>query len=195
MTPHGHLAPGAVPGLCALALALAPASGAPPAPAQAVQWRLDYGAARREAAAHKRPLVLVFSAESCPWCRQMERTTLRDPEVVGALNRRSVPVKVAADDAHNGPLVSGLGLQGLPAVVLVAPGGQVLAIREGFLDAASFLALLDRAPALGAGPGRGARAARGPREAPDGPPGRRPGGEMLVAQAAVTYRGPRGPGR
>ena len=195
MTSHGHLTPGAVPGLCALALALAPASGAPPAPAQAVQWRLDYGAARREAAAHKRPLVLVFSAESCPWCRQMERTTLRDPEVVGVLNRRSVPVKVAADDARNGPLVSGLGLRGLPAVVLVAPGGQVLATREGFLDAAGFLALLDRAPALGAGPGWGALASRGPREAPDGPPGRRPGGSMLVSHAAVAYRGPRGPGR
>jgi thiol:disulfide interchange protein len=106
----------------------------------------------------------------------MERTTLRDPEVVGVLNRRFVPVEIAADDARNGSLVSGLGLQGLPAVVLVAPGGQVLATREGFLDAAGFLALLDRALALGAGPGRGALAARGPREAPDGPPGRRPGG-------------------
>jgi thiol:disulfide interchange protein len=145
MTSHGHLAPGAVPGLFALALALALAPGAPPASAQAVQWRPDYGAARREAAAHKRLLVLVFSAESCPWCRQMERTTLRDPEVVGVLNRRFVPVKVAADDARNGSLVSGLGLQGLPAVVLVAPGGQVLATREGYLDAAGFLALLDRA--------------------------------------------------
>jgi hypothetical protein len=38
------------------------------------------------------------------------------------------------------------------------------------------LALLNRALALGAGPGRGGLAARGPREAPDGPPGRRPGG-------------------
>ncbi|MBV8556750.1 MAG: thioredoxin family protein [Planctomycetaceae bacterium] len=166
--------PGAVPGLWALALALA--SGAPPAAAQAVQWRPDYGAARREAAAHQRPLVLVFSAASCPWCRQMERTTLRDPEVVGVLNRRFVPVQVAADDARNGYLVSGLGLRGLPAVVLVAPGGQVLTTREGFLDAAGFLALLDRAPARGAGLERGALAARGPRAARDGPPGRRPGG-------------------
>jgi hypothetical protein len=72
--------------------------------------------------------------------------------------------------------VSGLGLQGLPAVVLVAPGGQVLATREGYLDAAGFLALLNRALALGAGPGRGVLAAQSPREAPDGPPGRRPGG-------------------
>ena len=174
MTSHGHLAPGAVPGLFALALALA--SGAPPASAQAVQWRPDYGAARREAAEHKQPLVLVFSAEYCTWCQQMERTTLRDPEVVGVLNRRFVPVKVAADDARNGSLVSGLGLQGLPAVVLVAPGGQVLATREGYLDAAGFLALLNRALALGAGPGRGVLAAQSPREAPDGPPGRRPGG-------------------
>jgi hypothetical protein len=71
MTPHGHLAPGAVPGLFALALALALAPGAPPASAQAVQWRPDYGAARREAAEHKRPLVLVFSAKSCPRCRQV----------------------------------------------------------------------------------------------------------------------------
>jgi thiol:disulfide interchange protein len=161
MTSHGLLAPGAVPGLFALALALALAPGAPPASAQAVQWRPDYGAARREAAEHKQPLVLVFSAEYCTWCKQMERTMLRDPEVVGVLNRRFVPVKVAADDARNGYLVGGLGLQGLPAVVLVAPGGQVLATREGYLDAAGFLALLDRALALGAGPGRGALAARG----------------------------------
>ena len=129
-----------------------PPHSPPPRAAQAVQWRPDYGAGRREAAAHQRPLVLVVSAASCPWCRQMERTTLRDPAVVGVLNRRFVPVQVAADDARDGPLVSGLGLRGLPAVALVAPGGQVLTTREGFLDAAGFLALLfQSAPGVSAG--------------------------------------------
>ena len=174
MTSHGHLVPGAVPGLFALALALA--SGAPPASAQAVQWRPDYGAARREAATHKQPLVLVFSAEYCTWCQQMERTTLRDPEVVGVLNRRFVPVKVAADDARNGSLVSGLGLQGLPAVVLVAagrpgpddPGGLS---RRGRLPGAA-----EPRPGPRRRPGAGGPRRPEPREAPDGPPGRRPGG-------------------
>lgn len=118
--------------------------GAPLAPAQTVQWRPDYGAARRESSERKQPLVLVFSAGYCGWCSQMEGTTFRDPNVIGELNRRFIPLKVAADDARNTYLVSGLRVQGLPAIVLVSPAGKVLLAQEGYLDSAGFLALLRR---------------------------------------------------
>jgi thioredoxin-related protein len=150
--------------------------GATPAPAQAVQWRPDYGTARREASEKKQPLVLILSAGYCPACNQLESTTLRSPDVVRELNQRFIPLKVAADDPRNDYLVTGLRIQGLPAIVLISPGGQVLKAQEGYLDAAGFVALLKVAIAGADGPGRrspqgAAMAAR----APDGARGFRIG--------------------
>jgi uncharacterized protein YyaL (SSP411 family) len=114
------------------------------AAAQTVQWRPDHGPARREASETKRPLVVFFTAGYCPWCHKMDATTFRDAEVIRQLNQEFVPVKVASDEARNSGLVSGHRIQGLPATVLVTPGGQVMVKHEGYLDAAGFLALLKR---------------------------------------------------
>jgi len=119
--------------------------GAPLAEAQTVQWRSDYGPARREASEKKQPLVLIFSADYCGVCQQMEGSTFRNPDVVRQMNAQFIPLKVAADDGRNEYLVSGLRIQALPAIVLITPGGQVVNKQEGYLDAACFLALLKQA--------------------------------------------------
>lgn len=116
--------------------------GAASASAQAVQWRPDYGSARKEAAQSRQAVVMIFSSEHCPWCRQLEGTTLRDPAIVGLLNRGFIPLRVATEDARNAYLVQALRIEGVPAVVLVAPGGQVLSSQAGYLDPSTFQALL-----------------------------------------------------
>lgn len=141
MAFHRTLVSGTTLGLIVLALRVSPA------PAQDVQWRPDYGAARREAAENKRPIALILSAEYCGWCKHLDATTLRNPEVVGLLNERFVPLKVAGDDPRNAYLVNGLRIQGYPAIVTISTGGTVRETHEGYLDVPDFLALLRRATA------------------------------------------------
>ncbi len=102
-------------------------------------WRDSYVTALGEAARTGRPLVLVVKSRGCGWCRELERTTLRDARVVRALNRSTVPLKVEADDRG---LPDSLRVEALPTVAVIAPDGRILANRSGYLDAPSFLGLL-----------------------------------------------------
>ena len=46
---------------------------------QEVQWRYDYGKARREAETKSLPLVIDIGTENCYWCKQLDARTFRDP--------------------------------------------------------------------------------------------------------------------
>lgn len=121
------------------------AGGTASSSAQEVRWQRLYDTARRESRDKGRPLVIAFGAESCGWCRQMEATTYRDPQVVRMLNDRFIPLAVDGADEHNANLVATLGIGAFPTVVLVAPDGKVIQSLEGYRDAARFRAELQRA--------------------------------------------------
>ncbi len=103
-----------------------------------VAWRSSLEAARRDAANEGRSLLLVMESPGCGWCRKLDRTTLRDREVVEAINTHTVPVRIDASDPAHERLVAALGVQGFPTLVLLGADGQVLDRRSGYLDARQF---------------------------------------------------------
>ena len=109
------------------------------ASAGSIGWRTDYGEARREASRSGRPVVVAVSTRGCPWCRQLERTTFRDSRVVGLINRRSIPLKVDANDPAHESLIKALRLQGVPTMAVIMPDGRIVANQSGYLDAPQFL--------------------------------------------------------
>jgi thiol-disulfide isomerase/thioredoxin len=111
-----------------------------PVTAQQVNWRQDYAAARKEATAAGKPLVLDFGTEGCIWCRRLDATTFRDPTVVQLLNDRFIPVKVDAEREER--LTQAAGVQSFPTIVVVSPDGKVVNRHEGYADAAKMSALL-----------------------------------------------------
>ena len=118
-----------------LALAVAALWGAP-ANGQEVQWRHDYTAARREAAATGRPLLIDVGTRYCFYCRRLDATTFRDPAVVGVMNQAFIPLKIDAD--HDPALADALGVQGYPTLVLAGPNGTIVDVLSGYVDAAHF---------------------------------------------------------
>ena len=111
--------------------------------AQEVEWREDYNGARREAQERGLPLVLDFSTENCFWCKKLEDTTFRDPQVAPLLRERFVPLKV--DAQRNSALTEALRIQSFPTLVLAAPDGKILGTLEGYVEAGRFHEQLQRA--------------------------------------------------
>lgn len=111
---------------------------------QEVRWRHDYGAARKEATAAGKPLLLDFGSDNCVWCRKLDATTFRTPAVVELLNDRFVPVKVDGGGKDSW-LAEKAGVEAFPTLVLLSPEGKVLARHDGYADAAKLIPLLKQA--------------------------------------------------
>lgn len=107
---------------------------ATPGAAQEVRWRYEYSQARSEAQRAGLPLFLDFSTEWCGYCKKLDVTTFRDPEVVRLLNEQFVPVKL--DGNREKRLVEALQIQGYPTLIVAGPDGRILKTLEGYLDAA-----------------------------------------------------------
>ncbi len=107
-----------------------------------IPWRTSYENAESEARATGRPLWVQFTGSWCVFCQRMEREVFALPEVVSLGRKAFLPVKVNADDRMD--LLSRYGVTGLPATILVEPGGKVLARHEGFAEPQAFLVLLNR---------------------------------------------------
>jgi thioredoxin-related protein len=119
--------------------------------AEDVDWRTDYNAARKEAAEKGRPILLDFGYEGCTFCRKLDVTTFRDPEVIKRLNAGFVALRIdiEKDPRH---LAEQLGLQKYPTVVFATPEGHVLGSIEGYQEPGPFQANLDRVLDLLANP-------------------------------------------
>lgn len=109
-----------------LVLLLAPASAAEP-------WREDLPAALDEAAAGKRPLVLMVGSAGCAWCTRLRDESAADPAARRAL-AETVAVEVRAE-RHPG-LVAALGIESFPTLVLVNRKGLITRLVRGYLPAA-----------------------------------------------------------
>lgn len=124
--------------------------GAEPAAAQDVNWRRDYGAARKEAATTGRPLLLDFGTESCFWCKKLDATTFRLPAVAAQLNVRFIPVKIDAE--KDVELVRAAQVDSYPTLLLVGSDGKIIARHVGYADGAQLAAFLAKVPEKAANP-------------------------------------------
>lgn len=104
-----------------------------PAPAPKPVWYQDFAAAKAECLRSGKPLLIVFSTESCVWCRKQEADT------IGVDLSGVVPVKFdAADDPS---WVRKWGVTSYPTTVVVSPKWKELARHVGYADAAKLTAL------------------------------------------------------
>src|SRR4051812_20951087 len=126
------------PALFALVLITGLPATAPAQPlrpkAEALHWRTDYNAARKEAAEKGLPLLVEIGTDECFYCRKLESVTFRDPAVAAMLAGDFTPLRV---DANRDPtLAKALRVQVYPTVVLAGADGKIHAFIEGYLEPA-----------------------------------------------------------
>jgi thioredoxin-related protein len=104
--------------------------------AEELVFRDDYASAKKQAESQGKAMVVEFETAWCPFCRAMERTTFKDPEVLKE-GDKVVLVKVDADTQKVLARRFRVG-DNFPLFVFVDRQGEELFRLEGYHPASSF---------------------------------------------------------
>jgi thiol:disulfide interchange protein DsbD len=105
-----------------------------------IAWTPFSDDALEQATASGRPVLIDFQAAWCLPCREMERTTFRDPAVVRASRDfAALKADVTAQDDQAEALMAHWQIPGVPTYVLLGPDGQERRRFIGFVPAERML--------------------------------------------------------
>jgi thioredoxin:protein disulfide reductase len=105
-----------------------------------IAWVPFSDQALAHATATGRPVLIDFQAAWCLPCREMERTTFRDPAVVRATRAfAALKADVTAEDDQAEALMAHWQIPGVPTYVLLGPDGQERKRFIGFVPVESML--------------------------------------------------------
>lgn len=96
-----------------------------------IAWREDLRVAIESARREKQPLLVFVTATWCGYCGKMERETWANTDVIQAVRKQFVPVRVDADE--NRVLLQRLGVMAMPTCLVIDPQGTVVSRSEGFM--------------------------------------------------------------
>ena len=117
-------------------LMIAPAI-AKPVSGDSITW-LSYEKAQQ--VHQNRKFFVYFNAEWCGFCRKLEATTFKDPEIIAFINRNFTPVRVNIDREKQ--IAAHYGVQGVPDLRFISAKGEAIARWPGFIEADQLLPLL-----------------------------------------------------
>ncbi|HKU82149.1 MAG TPA: DUF255 domain-containing protein, partial [Candidatus Tumulicola sp.] len=89
-----------------------------------IGWMAWGDAAFERARAEDRPILLSISAVWCHWCHVMDETSYSDPEVIAAIARAFVPIRV--DNDRRPDVNARYNMGGWPTTAFLAPDGALL---------------------------------------------------------------------
>jgi thioredoxin-like negative regulator of GroEL len=110
--------------------------------AETIPWRHNYTAACQEARQTNRPILIDVGAEWCAWCKKLDATSFRDPEVVRRVAGSYVAFHLDADKQE--ALVQKFQISSFPTLLVVSADGKILGRREGYVGAVELKNWLER---------------------------------------------------
>ena len=135
--------------------------------AQSQGWTDDFAAAKSQAAAEGKRILMVFSGSDwCGWCKKFDAETLSKSEFVKAASKKFVLVMVdsprdksklsAMARTQNPQLVAKFGVRGYPSVVVTDADGSEIARSAGYVKGGprAFLSKLDSMAGKAAAPAK-----------------------------------------
>ncbi|MFP4474539.1 MAG: thioredoxin family protein [Desulfatibacillaceae bacterium] len=109
--------------------------------AMAVDWASSYEAGMARARQTGKPVMLVFHADWCHWCKKLEEDVFTSPKV-GQASERLVNVRVNTD--NNQELARKYKVRYLPTVYFLHPSGEILDEFQGDRTPSGFVQAMER---------------------------------------------------
>lgn len=117
----------------------APAAAAPakqaPAATSEIGWYRSFDEALAAAKEKELPIIVDFYTDWCGWCKRMDASTFKDPEVVKLMNSY-IPAKIDAEKDKQ--TAARYGVRSFPSFVLVNHDGTAITTLKGYREAAVF---------------------------------------------------------
>jgi uncharacterized protein YyaL (SSP411 family) len=110
-----------------------------------VRWESNLQAAHRLSVEKKLPILIVFGAEWCGYCHQLERDTFGDAGTAEFVNQRFIPLRLDFDRDRR--IAEILEVKSVPTTVILSPSADLLGTIVGYVKTdryqKSLLAALD----------------------------------------------------
>jgi thiol:disulfide interchange protein len=112
-----------------------------------VAWGNSFDQATVKATEASKPLLVLFTADWCPACKQLKAWVLSDQGVADAIEAGFVPIKVdlTEEGLPDRQVAERYGVQSIPTLLTLTPDGQTISRSLGYVDKAELLGWLDTA--------------------------------------------------
>lgn len=157
-----------------------------------IPWGNDLAKAMKQARDERKLVLVHFYADSCVPCRSVEQKVFPQAEVVQAIGRNYVPVKINADKAPE--IATHYNVRGWPTDVFLTSAGQEVHRDVTKQSAADYVTLLDQL-AIQAGVGSARQAALHERESRYEGQAYQPAGDQPVARQNMMVQNQYAPNR
>ena len=97
-----------------------------------IEWQSDLRAAHRVAVRENKPMLLVWGADWCGFCKKLERQTLTHPQLAEYINGTFVAVHMDFD--RDEKVRDILEVEKLPCTIVLTTDAQELERLEGYAE-------------------------------------------------------------
>jgi len=117
-----------------------------PTVARGINWQPDLHTAHGVAVKEQKPILLVFGAEWCGFCKKLEQTTLADRDLAKYINETFVAVHLDADKDTRACEI--LSISSLPCTAVLSADAELLEKFVGYCEKGDYYKKLAAAKQL-----------------------------------------------